>query len=248
MKIIDIPQGDDRWHEERHGCVTGTKFESAIGACYSSAKNEWQMGGKTWAFDGDELICVKSGDVTSDSKKKQRTLLLELVSDRQSILEIDDFTSAAMERGNELEPLSIEAASKKHKVNFETCGMLQSDIHNDFKFSPDAIVKDGSGIVIGGYETKSKLGKTHIEYQLENRVPPEHLMQCLCPMVMDDCIKWWIFGHYDDRNNVNKLFSTGIIRKNYEEFILTARLVLKEFLAEVDRVDRNIKSKYEDII
>lgn len=240
MKIINIPQGSDDWHDERHGCVTGTKIESAIGACYSAAKGEWQMGGKTWAFVGDKLECIKSGAVTAASKKKQRTLLLELVSDRQSELEINDFTSAEMERGNELEPLSLEAASIKHSVLFESCGMLQSDAHPDFKFSPDGVViKDG--VVVGGYETKSKMGKKHIEYILDDVVPAEHLLQCLCPMIMADCVKWWVFGHFDDRNNVNQLFTKGIKRADYEEFILQARLVLKEFLAEVEAVDKHIK-------
>ncbi len=242
MKIIDIEQSSDQWHEERHGCVTGTKLENAIGACYSAAKDQWQMGGKTFEFDGDKLVCIKTGKPTAASLKKQRTLLLELVSDRQSELEIVDFTSAAMERGNELEPLSLKAASIKHGVLFEPCGMLQSDTHSDFKFSPDGIYKDKNGVVVGGYETKSKQGKTHIEYILDNRVPPEHLMQCLCPMILDDCVKWWLFGHYDDRNRVNNLFTKGIKREDYEDFILTARLVLKEFLAEVEAVDKQIKA------
>lgn len=234
MKILDIEQSSDQWHVERHGCITGTKIESALGACYSAAKGQWQMGGKTWEFQGSALVCVKDGKPLKASTDKQQTLLLELVSDMQSELEIDDFCSETMERGNDLEPVSVLKASEKHKVNFEPCGMLISDTLPTFKFSPDAICKDKNGVVVGGYETKSKAGKKHIEYQIAGVVPPEHLMQCLCSMIMDDSVKWWVFGHYDDRNHVNDLFTTGIKRADYEEFIQAARTVLVEFIEEVN--------------
>ena len=188
MKIIEIEQGEDLWHVERFRCVTGTKIQSAIGAKYSVAKKQWTLG----------------------DKKIQQTLLLELVSEWQSELEIDDFCSEAMERGNDLEPLSVKAASERLGRNFVECGMLQSDTLPSFKFSPDAVCLDKNGVVVGGYETKSKAGKKHIEYMIADEVPPEHLWQCLCPMIMDDCVKWWAFGHYDDRNHVNNLFLKGI--------------------------------------
>ena len=221
MKIINIEQSSDCWHEHRFRCVTGTKMQSAIGAKYSAA-NGWTLG----------------------NKAIQNTLMLELVSEFQSELEIDDYCSADMERGNELEPLSVEAASKKHGVNFETCGMLQSDTEPRFKFSPDAICKNADGIVVGGYETKSKAGKKHIEYQIANEVPNEHLWQCLCPMVMDDCVKWWVFGHYDDRNHVNPLFTVGIKRADYEELIQEARVVLVQFFKDLDAMIEKLGGIY----
>jgi hypothetical protein len=212
MKIINVEQSSDAWHIERFRSVTGTKIQSAIGAKYSAAKGKWTLG----------------------DKKIQETLLLELVSEWQSELEIDDFCSESMERGNDLEPLSVVEASKRLNVKFEACGMLQSDTLPGFKFSPDAVCFDKDGNVVGGYETKSKAGKKHIEYQLKDEVPPEHLWQCLCPMIMDDRVKWWAFGHYDDRNHVNNLFLKGIKRKDYEEFITEARVLLIQFFLDVE--------------
>ncbi len=246
MKISNVNQGSDEWHEERHGCVTGTKIESAIGASHSSAKSEWGMGGILWEFDGDKLIDSGRKQTASQiktNKNKQQTLIDEIVSDIQSGLEIDDYQSAAMQRGHDLEPVSIKAASIKHSVLFETCGMLLSSTLQRFKYSPDAVCFE-RGIVVGGYETKSKMGSTHIKYSREKRVPPEHLMQCLCPMIMDDCVKWWIFGHYDDRNKINSLFTTGIKRADYEEFITVARKELSGFFAKVDETVRELGGEY----
>ena len=252
-----MPQGGDggdQWHVERHGCVTGTKFESSIGACFTSAKynkegeittkERWEMGGKTWEFEGSKLVCIKDGKQSKKSRDKQITLLYEIVSDRQSEVEINDYQTAEMERGTELEPVSVELAGKKHNVAFILCGMLVSDTLPMFKFSPDAIVLDKNNAVVGGYETKSKMGKKHIQYQVDNVVPPEHLMQCLCPMAMDDSVKYWIFGHYDDRNKVNELFTTGIKKDNYNDFIQVARKVLTEFLNEADKLAQKMGGAY----
>ena len=211
MKIINIKQGSDQWHEERHRCITGTKIKSAIGAKYSNKTKEWTLG----------------------DKKIQRTLLLKLVSEFQSILEIDDYSNEVMERGNDLEPISVVKASEKLGFEFETCGMLQSDKHKMFKFSPDAVYKNEEGVIIGGYETKSKAGEKHIEYMEDDRVPPEHLWQCLCPMIMDDCVEWWAFGHYDDRNKINDLFIKKIYRNDYLKLIIQARFLLDEFINKV---------------
>ena len=145
-------------------------------------------------------------------------------------------------RGHELEPFSVEAASNIMGVKFEVCGMLQHDTIDSFKFSPDAVYFEG-GVVVGGYETKSKTGKKHIEYILDNEVPTEHFWQCLTPFIMDDCVKWWAFGHYDDRNEVNELFLKVIKREDYEDLIAEARVVLTDFLAKVEEVDAKIKGE-----
>lgn len=244
MKILELKQGSDVWHEHRWACVTGTRMESAVGASYSNATKAWTMGGKTWIMDGDKLVVDESKKVKAIDRKKQNTLLLELVSERQSELEINDYCSADMERGNDLELDSIAAASIRHKIDLSIIGMLQSDTLPAFKYSPDCVCFDKKGNVVGGYETKSKAGKKHIEYIVANEVPSEHLLQCLCPMIMDDCVKWWIFGHFDDRNQINNLFTKGIKRENYEDFILEARTLLVAFLSEVDATVEKLGGEY----
>ncbi len=211
MKIINIKQGSDQWHEERFRSITGTKMQSSIGAKYSTAKKTWTLG----------------------DKKVQRTLLLELVSEFQSELEIDDWTNESMQRGHDLEPISMAKAAERLGVVFESCGMLQSEKYPMFKFSPDAICKNNDGVIVGGYETKSKAGKKHIEYMEDDIVPTEHLWQCLCPMIMDDCVEWWAFGHYDDRNHINDLFIKKIYRSDYTELIEQARALIDGFIKDV---------------
>lgn len=221
MIILNTVQGSDEWLEERWTCVTGTRIQSAVGAKYTKAKG-WTLG----------------------DKKVQRTLMMEIVSEMQSEMEINDFTSAAMQRGHDLEPVSVAAASERLGVNFEVCGMLQSETLPRFKFSPDAVQIE-NGVVVSGYETKSKMGKTHIEYQLDDEVPTEHLWQCLCPMIMSDDVKFWAFGHFDDRNKVNPLFLKVITREEYEDFILQARALLVQFFLDAEIMVNKLGGSYD---
>lgn len=223
MKIINIPQGEDQWHVERHGSVTGTRFQSAVGAKYSKAKG-WTVGNK---------------DI-------QETLMLEMISENRSIIEIDDYQSGDMLRGHEMEPHSIKAASKKLKIEFETVGMLQSDIHPLFKFSPDAVHFNKNRIITGGFETKSKSGKKHVEYIEANELPKEHFWQCLCPMVMDKAVTWWAFAHYDDRDMINPLFLTGIKREDYKDLIAECEVIVIEFLNELERRTIELGGYYKE--
>jgi hypothetical protein len=223
MKIININQGDDRWHIERHRSVTGTRFQSAVGAKYSKAKG-WTV--------GNEAI--------------QETLMLEMISENRSILEIDDYQNAAMLRGHELEPLSIAAASKELKKEFKTAGMLQSDTMPLFKFSPDAVYFNKDNVITGGFETKSKAGKAHIEYIVADELPKEHFFQCLCPMVMDKDVQWWAFGHYDDRDMVNPLFLTGIKREDYTDLIAECEVLIADFIKELHKRTIELGGYYEE--
>lgn len=215
FKVSNVVQGSDQWHEERWGAVGGTRLQSAVGAKFSKAKGKgvWTLG----------------------DKKIQRTLMLEIVSELQSIQEIDEYCSPAMERGNELEPFSVKEASTRLNKELVKCGMLVSDEMPRFKYSPDAVFYS-EGEIVGGYETKSKAGKYHIECLLNDEVPNEHLWQCLAPMVMSDSVKWWAFGHYDDRNMVGKLFLTGVKRADYESLIMQARELLKEFFNDLEEM------------
>lgn len=223
MKTIDVVQGEDIWHFERWGSATGTRFQNAVGAKYSKAKG-WTVG----------------------NKEIQETLMLELISENRSKMEVDDFQSAEMMRGTALEPLSVKATSEKFKIHLEVVGMLQSDLHKMFKFSPDAVYFNKDKVITGGFETKSKSGKKHIEYMLANELPKEHFWQCLCPMVMSKHVKWWIFAHFDDRDMIDPLFTTTLKRADHEELIAQCEVLIVDFLNELDKRTIEMGGYYVD--
>ncbi len=212
MRKIEVEQGTIDWHNERFGCITGTRIQNAVGAKWDAKKKAWSLG----------------------NTKIQDTLMAEILSERMSENEVNDFTSAAMDRGNELEPFAIKAASEETGMEYTTCGMLTNDIEH-FKFSPDAIFEQ-DGVVVGGLETKCPSGKKHIEYVLDGAIPREYFWQVLGPMILSNEVKWWDFCTYDDRNYERPIMVVRCYRDDHIKLIEEAREQIKEFLAHVEDV------------
>ena len=217
MIILDVEQGSDEWHFERFGCVTGTRIQSAIGAKWISKKEYWSIG----------------------DNKIQKTLMYELISERMSNNDIDNYKSRDMQRGNDLEPFAIKAASEKRDCEFCECGMLSSENIIGFKYSPDAVHYE-KGAIIGGCETKCPNGKKHIEYMIKNEIPKEYFWQVMGPFIMSDDIKWWDFASYDDRNFQRELFLLRVYACDHKDIIESARSELVRFLDLVDKTHKKL--------
>lgn len=218
MIELELEQGSLEWHIERAGRVTGTSLQSAIGAKYSTAKNTWTIG----------------------DKKVQETLSYSLISERMTEVQIIELNTAAVERGRELEPFAIKAVSKLKDINFIECGMLISEELPEFGFSPDAVFKSSTGVIVGGLETKCPSSKKHIEYLIKNVVPSEYYWQTLSPFICSDDILWWDFASYDDRNYECPLFCVRINRADVIDHVNKAKIVLKEYLLQVRSIHENL--------
>ena len=218
MIELELEQGSLEWHMERAGRVTGTSLQSAIGAKYSKPKNLWTLG----------------------DSKVQKTLSYELIAERMTEVQIVELNTQAVERGRELEPFAIKAASKLKNINFEECGMLISELHKEFGFSPDAVYKNTDGVIVGGLETKCPSSKKHIEYFISGVIPSEYYWQVLSPFICSDDVLWWDFASYDDRNYECPLFCIRVNRSDVEDHIIQARIILTEYLKEVRVIHENL--------
>ena len=217
MIELELEQGSIEWHHERAGRATGTSLQSALGAKYSKPKKKWTLG----------------------DLKVQITLMYELISERMTEVQIVELNTVAVERGRELEPFAIKAAAKKTGEDYIECGMLISELHPEFGFSPDAVVKE-SDVIIGGLETKCPSSKKHIEYLINGEIPSEYYWQVLSPFVCSDDVQWWDFASYDDRNYECPLFVIRVNRKDVEEHIKEARIILTEYFSMVNQTHENL--------
>lgn len=217
MIELELEQGSIEWHHERAGRVTGTSLQSALGAKYSKPKDKWTL--------GDEKV--------------QTTLTYELIAERMTEVQIVELNTAAVERGRELEPYAIKSAAKHSGEDYQECGMLISEFSPEFGFSPDSVTKK-DGIIIGGLETKCPSSKKHIEYLINNRVPSEYYWQVLSPFICSDDVEWWDFASFDDRNYECPLFYIRVNRKDVEEHVNQARIILAEYLSAVRQKHENL--------
>lgn len=147
MKVTrhDIEQRSPEWRELRRGRLTSSRAH--------------EVG--NYRNDGQE-------------SNYRRNLRVKLAVERitEQVVEEDDWSSRAMQRGKELEPLAIAAYEAATGQLVEPCGLVTS---NDVMAaaSPDGVIGDFDGLV----EVKCPLLATHYEYLKAQAIPSNYQWQ-----------------------------------------------------------------------
>ena len=187
-----------------------------------------------------EWLKARAGNVTGTSLSSalgtpavQKTLMYSLIADRMTEVQMNDLSSPAIDRGNELEPFAIKATSAEIAIDFEETGLLLDDKYPRFSISPDGIFEDDKGVIVGGIETKCPNSKKHVEYLMKDEIPKEYLNQVKAPFIMSDDITFWVFASFDDRNYERPLFVKTVTRGDFDD-IDECRVKLLKFLDVVN--------------
>ena len=162
----------------------------------------------------------------------QKTLMYSLIADRMTEVQMNDLSTPAIDRGNELEPFAIRATQDETGIQFIETGLLLDDKYLRFSISPDGIVEE-DGVIVGGIETKCPNSKKHVEYLMKNEIPKEYLHQVKAPFIMSDDVKYWVFASFDDRNYERPLFVKTVTRDDFDD-IDECRAKLLKFLDVVN--------------
>lgn len=167
-----------------------------------------------------------------DTAKKQKTFFNELIAQRMTQVDYDDYQSPAMERGCVLEPEAIKLASKLLGNKYRTTGMIMSSEIEGFGMSPDAVSDEGDKVV-SGIEIKCLSSKNHIGIILDNEIPKEYKHQVYSPFLISDDVKFWDFMSYDDRNGLRPYHIIRTHRGDIQKELDEMRPKLIKFLASV---------------
>ena len=186
-----------------------------------------------------EWLKARAGNVTGTSLSSalgtpavQKTLMYSLIADRMTEVQMNELSTPAVDRGNELEPFAIRAASSEMALDFEETGLLLNDKYPRFSISPDGIFEE-DGVITGGIETKCPNSKKHVQYLIRNEIPKEYLYQVKAPFIMSDDVTFWVFASFDDRNYERPLFVKTVTRDDFDD-IEECREKLLKFLDEVN--------------
>ena len=185
---------------------------------------------------------ARSGIVTSTRMNSalgtpavQKTLLNTLVAERMAQNIYENFTSDAMQHGNDTEDMARIVAAKKLDKNFEKIGMIKSEIV-DAAMSPDAVYREG-GKIVGGLEIKCPNSNKHVEYLIDNSIPKGskgYYDQVLTPFILSDDVEWWVFMSYDYRNYQLPEFYRILMRSDIKDDIKGYREKLAAFNKKVN--------------
>lgn len=203
-KHIECEQGSERWLHARLGIPTASRF-----GC---------------------IVTPKGIPVTG---KTRSSYMAELLSERLTNKPPDNFTSAAMERGSELESEAREWYESELGVTVKEFGFINA---GRYGCSPDGLVFND-----GGVEIKVPKPANHIKHLIANKVPDEWVVQIHgCMLVCER--DWWDFVCYCDIPGVPSMIQH--VERN-EVMIGTLRTELEKFCDELDATEQKIRERYK---
>jgi putative phage-type endonuclease len=195
MKILNCIQGSDEWLQARVGVLTASIFADII----TPTKGE---------------IAKKIDDVAFN-------LAVEKITGERE----ESYTNAAMQRGNDLEPIAREAY-EQHKLELvEEVGLMLSDCGN-YGYSPDGLIGD-DGLI----EIKCPLANTHASYLLSNELPSKYKAQVQGGLFVSGR-KWCDFVSYHPSFGAKSLMIVRVERD--EEFIQKLHNAIQLFILKRD--------------
>lgn len=147
---------------------------------------EWYAArlGVVTASNFKAIITRGSGKTRANYMRK---LAIEIISGKCSA---QSFYSAAMQRGNDLEPEARYVYQKKSGENVREIGIAYLDESKRIAASPDGLIGDE-----GGLEIKCPLPHTHEKYLAEGCIPRIYIPQVQGSLWVTGR-KWWDFISY----------------------------------------------------
>lgn len=198
---------------------------------------EWysaRLGKVTASRVADVIAKTKSGYSAS-----RANYMAELICERLTGKQGDNFQSGAMLWGTETEPLA-RAAYEAHSGNLvEETGLVLHDTIANAGASPDGLIGD-DGLV----EIKCPNTATHIDTLLSGTVPSKYITQMQWQITCTGR-QWCDFVSYDPRMpDAMQLFVTRIYRDH--DMIIELEREVEKFLAELDEKITKLNKMFEE--
>lgn len=199
-------QGTDDWFAARAGKVTASRI-------------------------ADIMATTKSGPSAS-----RKNYMMELLCQRLTGRREDGFTSAAMQRGTELEPAARSVYEANTGIFVQEVGFIPHPSISGLGASPDGLVCD-DGLI----EIKAPNTATHVEFLRTEKPDNRYQWQMLCQM---ECTgrAWCDFVSYDDR--MPHALQYHCIRFMRDDSRIAEMLAeVKKFLSELDAIEAEMRGR-----
>ena len=192
---------------------------------------EWfadRLGKVTASRIKDVIAKTKTGYSTS-----RKNYAVELALERITGQRNEGFSNAAIQRGNDLEPLARAAYEAMTGELVEECGLILHPSIEMTGASPDGLIGT-DGLI----EIKCPNSATHLEVMASGKADPQYLPQMAWQMACTGR-QWCDFASYDDRFPADlQLFVVRVPRN--EKYIGEIEAEVKSFLLEVDEIVQKI--------
>jgi hypothetical protein len=196
-----------------------------------------KQGSEEW----HELKNAKIGGTRAKSVQVKKSIneaviFDEVMSERNTFFNYEEgFTSEAMQRGIELEPLAIEEVIKETGIIFKEAGWISRNENHGH--SPDGI----STCEKIGLEIKCPSAKVHNSYVRDNKLPLEYVWQIVNFFAMDESIETLYFASFNPDYYLMPLF---LLEINRESVIFTS----KKDSGIVSELAKDLNKNVDDLI
>lgn len=215
LNLVECIQGSEDWFNSRIGMLTASRIADAL---------------------------RKSKRESTGELETRKNLRLTLSVERITKKPADNFVSAAMARGTELEPVARAMYELRKDTVTEQIGFVLHPDRVNLEWagaSPDGLIGD-TGLV----EFKCPLANTHAEYLLGEVVPAEYVPQMAWQLACCPGYKWCDFVSYHPE--FPEPLDLFIVRMPRDEHVIASmEAEAQHFLAAVAETVERIKSGLE---
>ena len=192
--------------------------------------------GKVTASRVKDVMAQGRGGAPSATR---RNYMMELLCQRLTGTRDEGFTSAAMQRGTDLEPVARSAYEIDKGVMVVEPGLIAHPRITGFAASPDGLV--GAD---GMLEIKCPLTATHIAVMQSGKHDTQYDWQMLSQMACADR-DWVDFVSFDDRLPSELQYVCYRFERDFNR-IRTMESAVVEFLEELDELEREMRQRISE--
>ena len=160
-------------------------------------------------------------------------LVDKLIAERVSERTKEGYKSEEMDRGNDMEPIAIQAYEDYTGLNVERVGFIESDKFDWFGVSPDGLILI-NGKFTKAIEVKCPDTHNHVKYIRQGVVPSEYWSQVLSGFIVNEDLEEMDFISYDNRFHYQPLF-----------IVTTRRVDIIEEIAQTEKAMVKFWEKFE---
>lgn len=200
----------------------------------------------------DEWFASRLGRVTASKVKDvmakgrggapsatRQNYMMQLLCERLTGKREEGFTSAAMQRGNELEPIARMAYELYADAEVAEAGLILHPSIEGFGASPDGLILLPKGR--GGLEIKCPNTATHVATIQSGKHDPQYEWQMFAQMACAD-LEWVDFVTFDDRLPDELQYACFRLERD-EARIRQMETEIKLFLEELAELEHEMRER-----
>ncbi|MPX79047.1 lambda exonuclease family protein [Moraxella catarrhalis] len=176
---------------------------------------------------------IKDIDAKPKSGKALNSVLLTVLAERLTGVQLQNFVNAAMQWGIDNEPNAIKAYEWQYFTEVEPCGLIDHPTIPMSGASPDGLVGDD-----GQIEIKCPNTETHLNTIITGKIPSEYLPQITWQLACTGR-DWCDFVSYDPRLepklqiHIIRVYRGDLDIAGLEQKVIQANEIINEHLEKI---------------